>query len=161
MHFQPLSWELWGFSLFEFHQLGVYRSVTFPVFKIGSCSDCYSLFIGVFSKGVAVSPVSQSYKATTVSVLHKIFCCTIMAYVNEWRERTAVSEKLEMLRKKPFKLTSKKIWRRNLLPEQGWEFEEEALLGPVTDDCSCSHYHLKEWNLFAIANLKICTSSQF
>lgn len=56
-----------------FHRLGAYRSIAFPVFKTSSCSDFYSLFIIVFSKGVAVSPVTQSYKANAISVLHKIF----------------------------------------------------------------------------------------
>lgn len=47
-----------------------------------------------------------------------------------------MSVKMEILRKIPFKTGIKKIWRRNLLPEQGWESEGEGLLGAITDDWS-------------------------
>lgn len=62
--------------LFFFHYVEAYRSIDIPVFKTSCCSDFYSLFIIVFSK--EVSPVTQSYKATTTSVLHKIFTYIIM-----------------------------------------------------------------------------------
>lgn len=52
------------------HQIGAHRPIAFPVFKTSSCSDFHSLLIMVFSKG-EVLPVTQRYKATTNSVLHK------------------------------------------------------------------------------------------
>jgi len=51
------------------------------------------------------------------------------------REKSSVQKNGNPL-KNSFKTGIKNSWRSNLLPEQGWDFEAEGLLGAITDDWS-------------------------